>query len=84
MTAANILNKYIFESLKSKMKVKQRGIDNESPWTNYTDSSLAEHILIQAAKERKWTIEDNGKKRLLNKVTHVYKVVFSRSMRINE
>lgn len=53
------------------MKIRQRGIDNELVWSNYTDSSTAEKILLQAAEERKWMIEENGKKRLLNKVYQI-------------
>ena len=55
----------------SKSLVKERASDNVSFWTIYQEIESKKDVLANAAKQRNWTINDNGKIRILEKVFYI-------------
>ena len=60
----------------SRESIEERAIDNESFWTTYQQTDSAKEALANAAKQRNWTITENGTWRYLEKVS----VYFSRKI----
>ena len=59
---------FLIRQTFSPSDIKDRANDNESFWTVYQKTDIAKEALAKAAKDRNWTIEVNGKKRILEKV----------------
>ena len=52
----------------SRESIEERANDNESFWTTYQQTDSTKEALANAAKQRNWTITENGTWRYLEKV----------------